>query len=497
MRLLRAMFSALRPATRGEGSLFLAGVNLMLLNFLMVQHAAVAIRQAEVAVIIFSLAYFLVLSLGYAVSDRLSPALLRALLPLFLGAQLLLLLALQPLQYLLAAPVARWAARHALPALLGDIAAGAVLCVLLTVCATSLYAVFLPRLTAAGAGLRRCYSVEVAGSLLGLLLVPVLAAVSHEALLAGYCAVFLALARSVGVGRWLVGATALAAAAYIAGFSAADRAIARWCYTRIYGWEVTALPFVSYTPYHKIEIASGPAQSRLLLNGRRQFATDPSRAYAYYVAEFPARLLGAPHVALLGCGSMSTVGLIGDFVPSIRIVDLDEQVFSASRTHFQAFNRLDSLRNWTFTPNDAKNFLANSAESFDLILHDIPPARSRQVALTYTEEFFRLVLARLSPGGIFSISSLTPLAGDLHYSRRLLATLGRVFPHYFVLVRHDSCYFYGGGAGLREPTGAELLAAVAPGRRHGVKFYSRAQIEALVAGEKIVTISNVGDLIYD
>ena len=78
MTLNRAMISAFRPASRSEWSLLLAGANLMLLNFIMVQHALVAIRQAEIAVLAFSLAYFLGVSLGYSVSDRLSAATIRA-----------------------------------------------------------------------------------------------------------------------------------------------------------------------------------------------------------------------------------------------------------------------------------------------------------------------------------------------------------------------------------------------------------------------------------
>ena len=70
-----------------------------------------------------------------------------------------------------------------------------------------------------------------------------------------------------------------------------------------------------------------------------------------------------------------------------------------------------------------------------------------------------------------------------------------MFEHYFVIVR-GSCYFYGGGSGRRAHTAA-LLAAIEEARRGGATLYSRTQIETLVRGEKIITLSNVGDLIFD
>ena len=136
-------------------------------------------------------------------------------------------------------------------------------------------------------------------------------------------------------------------------------------------------------------------------------------------------------------------------------------------------------------------------KQFGLILHDIPPARSRQVALTYTDEFFRLVKARLEPHGIFSISSLTPMREGSHYAKRMLATLASVFDHHWVLLQDGAAYFYGGGPGLAEPPPEELLERVDPARRSNVTVLTRAQIAELTRGEKIITIANVGDLIYD
>ena len=134
--------------------------------------------------------------------------------------------------------------------------------------------------------------------------------------------------------------------------------------------------------------------------------------------------------------------------------------------------------------------------AFDLVLHDIPPARNRQTALTYTDEFFRLVKARLTPRGVFSISSLTPLE-ESQYGRRMLVTLASVFERYFALVSDGSVYFYGGGPDMEEPAAGAALQALDPAYADGVRVLSRAEIDTAVRGARVITIGNVGDLIYE
>ena len=483
---------------RGELSLFLSGANLMMLNFILVQHATIAFAHMEVAVLVFSLSYFSGVSVGYFVSDRISKQAIRSLLPLFLVVQMVMLVSMQGLYRRFATLVDAWSSRHGWTSGGGEWAAAGVVFLLIAAFATSLYAVFLPMvIEGEGSDLRRCYSVEVAGAIAGLLAVPLLASVSHEALLGGYFLSFLALAVSAGAGPALVGAMGVAVAIFLLKFAAWDQAAAASFYSERYGWRIEEMALTQYTPYHKIEVVRASDGYKLLLNGKRQFGGDPKRTYSYFVAEYPARLLGSPTVALLGCGSMATVGRIGSFVPSISIVDLDAQVFAAARRFFPEYNRLGELHNWTFTDDDAKHWVANSSEQFGLILHDIPPARARQIALTYTEEFFHLVKARLAPGGIFSISSLTPFSKTSHYGKRMVATLTHVFDRYFILVHHGSVYFYGGGPGMQIPDREALRSAVEPSRSSEVTVYLKEEIDELVRGEDVITTSNVGELIFD
>lgn len=478
--------------------MFLTGINLTLLNFILVQHAAVAFREAEIAVLLFSLSFFSGISAGYFLSDRLGRSWVKRFLPLFLGLQLLLLVFLQPLHHVISSDVDRWADGKSLPGDLGVWVGFGVGFLLMSVGATSLYSVFLPAAIQDGQNLRRSYSIEILGSIVGLALVPILAGVSQEFLLSGYFVAFFFLCINAGVSRPALLGLAVIMVSFLMGFERWDKSTSGWFYKRWYGSWVSDVAYTRYTPYHKIEVLElDDGEFMLALNGKRQFARGSHFLYSYYLAEYPARLLGSPTVCLMGCGSMSTVGRIGDFVPSIRIVDLDPEVFKTSKRFFPQYNRLNELDNWTFTADDAKHFMANNDEQFDLILHDIPPAKSRQIALTYTREFFSSVKEHLSSGGMFSIASLTPLSETSRYGKRMIATLADVFDRYFLLEIGSSVYFYGGGEGMPVLDRETLRNAIDHSSRDRIKIYLQGEVDDLVAGAKIITVNNVGDLIYE
>ena len=482
-----------RPKTRGDWLLVLAGVNLMWLNFVLVQHMTVAFRHDEKAIILFALAYFAGLSAGYFLSHQIGRREIQTALPLGLVLQLSFALGLQSMRFVLLQIFDEWSVTESISAGLTD----GLLLLMLATGGTSIYAVFLPQAVSAGGDLRRCYSLEIMGGIVGLALMPVFMHWGHTWMWGGYSLIYCTLMVLAGCRLWIVLPTVGVVALVMVHFAEWDRAAAKWFYRQHYGWHVDEVLDSKFTPYHKVEVLRSGSTRRLVLNGKRQFGGNPRLTYAYFVAEYPARLIAAENVAVMGCGSMATVGRIGHLTKRIDIVDIDTEVFEASRVHFQDYNHLDELDNWTFTADDAKHWIATTPGIYDLILHDIPPARSRQIALTYTREFFANVKRRLSPDGVFSISSLSPDDVRSAYSRRLFATLGSVFDNYIVIVSGGSAYFYGGGPELRFENRDRLRERVDRTWREHVVVYSRDQIEAMVGGEIIITSANVGDLIYD
>jgi len=313
---------------------------------------------------------------------------------------------------------------------------------------------------------------------------------------AAYFASFGGIAYLLGTSRATLAGLSLAAVAFLVGFDTIDRKVTTAYFKKYYdNSQIEEVIFTRYTPYHKIDVARTTNGDRILfLNDKTQFAPAGHHRYSYYVAEYPARLLDRPKVCVVGCGSMSTVGRMGDLVESIRIVDLDTGVFETSKEFFPEFNRLDVLKNWTFQSDDAKHFLATTDERFGLIVDDIPPARTRQVALTYTREFFELVRARLSPGGIFSLPTL--LDAKSNYGRRILATLADVFQDVFVLNSGGSSYCFA-TADKWPFTRDRCWETIDVARRDGVQLMDPAAVRAHVAGTGIITVNNMADLIRD
>jgi spermidine synthase len=86
---------------------------------------------------------------------------------------------------------------------------------------------------------------------------------------------------------------------------------------------------------------------------------------------------------------------------------------------------------------DARRFLAQTPERYDVILMNLPEPASAQLNRYYTREFFTIAARALTPGGVFSFTlpggetSLNPLrAASLALTYH---TLGRVFPEVLVL----------------------------------------------------------------
>jgi spermidine synthase len=467
--------------------LFLAGHNLILLNYVLIRQMTVSLADLETAALLTALAYFSGVSLGYLRPERVTSARLPRLLPLFLVLQLAMAV-LGPL-------IARAVARHA-----GPSAAYAAVFALVAIGSTSLYAVLLPNAVGPDEGsTARCYSAEILGSLAGILALAALSRGGPLPVHAAYLAALLAIAALLGVRRLPLAAMAALAAGFLIAYGALDRRVSEAIYrAELNDGRPLRVLAARTSPYQKIEVIEAEGRGRLLvLDGRLHFEPAWHDDYSYFAAEYPARLLGRPDVCVLGCGSMSAVGRIGEGAASIHIVDLDERVFEVSRAFFGEWNRLSALSGWSFEADDAKHFLATTSRSFDLIVDDIPPARTRQIALTYTREFFALVRQRLRPRGLFSLPTLVPVTSRRSaYGLRILATMASVFDRVAVLTVHGAsyCFAMGPGLALDEET---LRTAIDHPDAPAVRILTSDEVARRVAGVPIITMNNMADLMEE
>lgn len=469
--------------------LFLVGLGLMLLNYVLIRQMVASFADLETSALLMTLAYFTGVSLGYLRPERVTPHVVRTVLPILLVFQLVLA-ALGPLL------------THLLVERVGRAPTYAVVFVATALGSTSLFSVFLPNAVgpeAEGSRMGRHYSAEVAGSIVGILLLFVLARAGMVAVQAAYLATFLGIAVLADVRpRALVAMATIATA-----FLLASGPIERWVLGTIYkaslaGGRPVQVLWSRHSPYQRVDVVAVEGAGRvLLLDGQVHFDASMHDTYSYFVAEYPARLLGRPAVCVLGCGSMSTVGRMGEGVASIRIVDLDEEVFAASRAFFGDFNRLGTLSNWTFQGDDAKHFLATTAETFDLVVDDVPPAHTRQIALLYTREFLALVRARLSPRGMLSLPTLIPVTSQHRaYGRRILATLIASFEQVYVLTVGGSSYCLATGRSLALDEGT-LRRAIDHPARDETRILLPDEARRLVEGVRPITINDMADLVHE
>jgi spermidine synthase len=129
-------------------------------------------------------------------------------------------------------------------------------------------------------------------------------------------------------------------------------------------------------------------------------------------------------VAILGNAGGTTARAYGVFYPRAAVdgVEIDPAVTAAARRYLG----LGKIRRLHVVTADARPFLRRTHARYDLIVVDA----YRQPYVPFylaTQEFFRLVRARLAPGGIVALNVAT-VPGDHRLARGVAGTLRTVFP---------------------------------------------------------------------
>ncbi|MEO8197485.1 MAG: fused MFS/spermidine synthase, partial [Thermoanaerobaculia bacterium] len=155
----------------------------------------------------------------------------------------------------------------------------------------------------------------------------------------------------------------------------------------------------------------------LELNGVNVAGTSPDLYAVQKMQGHLPMLLGKSRdarVVHIGFGSGGTAYAVSRHpVSEIRIVELSPAVLAASDHYFAAINDgvLADPR-VRVEINDGRNFLLATPETFDAVLSDSIHPRYAGNGSLYSEEYFRLLAARLAPDGVVSMwlpmYSLTP-----------------------------------------------------------------------------------------
>jgi spermidine synthase len=185
----------------------------------------------------------------------------------------------------------------------------------------------------------------------------------------------------------------------------------------VHCFRVKKVLFQGETEFADVEILDTYGYGKILaIDGWTQSAQD-DEVYYHEALVAPALALGpapARRVAILGGGEGATLREVLRFrdVERCTMVDIDAELVALCREHLPewAAGAFEDPRA-ELVAGDARAFLAETRERFDVIIADLPDAEfGDPLQDLYSREFYDLVRARLAPGGIFVTQSVDALA---------------------------------------------------------------------------------------
>ena len=227
---------------------------------------------------------------------------------------------------------------------------------------------------------------------------------------------------------------------------------------------------------HTTYVVTVGSDDVLYFDSHQMSGTSPdSQRYMRLMAHAPLLAQAEPRKALLICfGVGNTAAAIAshETIRSLDIVDLDDKVFETA-AEFAAVNgmvhRDPRVR---LIHDDGRRFLARVSDQYDLVTSEPPPPRHEGVYRLYSEEYYRMVLEHLSPGGMMTqwlpIYQLSKRAAAM-----ITATFTKVFPHALLLVGSGQNLILLGG---RTPFDARQLERRLSGDSSAVRDLAKVKL---------------------
>lgn len=184
--------------------------------------------------------------------------------------------------------------------------------------------------------------------------------------------------------------------------------------------------YAQTTHYQRIVLTRGRAGFQLFLNGNLQFSSADEYRYHEALVHPALAACGSPHkVLVLGGGDGLALREILKYpsVESVTLVDLDPGM-----THLSdRFPPLAELNGHAFqnprvrvVNEDAMIWLeqagaTSDAAQFDAAIVDFPDPSTFALGKLYTTRFYKLLRARLAPGGMVAVQCTSPLFARQSY----------------------------------------------------------------------------------
>jgi spermidine synthase len=401
--------------------IFIAGFNLILLQYFIVREFSTIISANELSILLVSAAYFIGFSVGYAVSSCITFTYLKV---ISFVTFLIHLVVFAGIKFFASYFVFKGFSLETLLLLL----------FVSSFLTSSFYSIFLPKIIQMKGShkLPSFYSVELLGAVSGVIFFLLIISFAPFFLLPVYFLLlvflyFILLDRSLWadslfmIGIFLTGIFTIHQDAFYSK-TTLD-------YYQSRGFPNPSLLYSNNSFYHTVDVIETfhdqmqtSKQSKIsFLNGQKYFdynysflgnreAETSLSEFTYFLAKLPAQLAYGKtkknlRILILGGGSLYSISRVAPYSSKTTVVEIDPSVVESSKKWWREFNKYDQLQNYEIIIDDAKRYLKTSVERFDIIIMDISAPYYLGSALLHNKEFFELVKNKLKPDGIFSEST--------------------------------------------------------------------------------------------
>lgn len=200
------------------------------------------------------------------------------------------------------------------------------------------------------------------------------------------------------------------------------------------------------TRFQSVEMLESRGLGRcLVLDGKIQSSEVDEFIYHEVLAHPPMIAHPRPEtVFIAGGGEGATLREVLRYstVKKAVMVDIDEEIIALCRKYLpnHSCGAFEDRRAELYH-TDAREYLANCSQRFDVIIIDLPdPIEEGPAYLLYTREFYQMVKDRLNDSGIISVQAGSATLTELLNLTAVNNTLRSVFPIVSTYQAHVPCF---------------------------------------------------------
>ncbi len=204
--------------------------------------------------------------------------------------------------------------------------------------------------------------------------------------------------------------------------------------------------YTGRTAYQSVQVVRTRALGTcLVLDGKIQ--SSERDEYIYHEALTQPAMIAHPgpktvFIAGGGEGAALREALAHKTIKRAVMVEIDKEVTALSRKYLPRHSRgAFEDRRTEFHHVDARRYLEKTKDKYDVIIIDLPdPIEKGPAYLLFTQEFYRIVLERLTENGLVAVQAGSASPGELRNFTAVNNTLRSVFPVVVQYTAYVPCF---------------------------------------------------------